>query len=152
MSTPNADLGDALAAAGIPVETVRMVGGALAVAYLATATPAQVAQGESIRAAFDPSDAAQVVRDTAASIALAKGTFQDATSEFGRDLRGVALVTMDEVNILRSWITSFKAAVAGAATLAALKTAVAALPDVPQRNAIQAKSAVVSRLDTSDAD
>jgi hypothetical protein len=84
--------------------------------------------------------------------AKAVTAFQDGQREDARRDRAIALVTLDEVNALRQWITDFKTAVANAATLAALKTAVAALPNVPQRTATQAKNAVVARLDTSDAD
>lgn len=53
-----------------------------------------------------------------------------------------ALTAMDEINLLRSWITGFKTQVAAATTLADLKTRVAALPNVPQRTADQLKSAM----------
>lgn len=67
-------------------------------------------------------------------------------------LRALLLLAMDENNALRSWIASFKAAVAGAATFAAFKTAVAALPATPQRTASQIKPALVARVSTPDAD
>lgn len=83
--------------------------------------------------------------------AKAKELFQAMEQSARRD-RALVLVTLDEVNLLRSWLTDFKTAVAGAGTLAALKTAVAALPNTPQRTAAQAKNAVLARIDTAEAD
>ncbi len=70
----------------------------------------------------------------------------------GQALRGLALVTMDEVNILRSWVAQFKAAVNLASSLADLKTRVAALPNVPQRTASDIKPAIVTKINSADAD
>lgn len=67
-------------------------------------------------------------------------------------IRAELLLTMDELNVVRQWVTDFKAATAGAATLAALKTAVAALPNLPQRTAAQIKPQLVTRIGTVDAD
>ena len=66
--------------------------------------------------------------------------------------RAIVLAAIDEINLLRTWITDFKVAVAGAASLAALKTAVAALPAVPQRTAVQAKSAIEDKIESGGAD
>lgn len=60
--------------------------------------------------------------------------------------RAEVLVLIDEVNSLRAWIESFKAAVAAASTLADLKTRVAALSAMPARTAAQARTAVVNKL------
>src|SRR4051812_8619658 len=81
----------------------------------------------------------------------AKELFQAMEQSARRD-RAIALVTMDEVNALRDWVTQLKAAVAGASTYAAMKTAVAALPNMPQRTVVQAKNAVLARIDTAEAD
>lgn len=66
--------------------------------------------------------------------------------------RAVLLVLLDEVNVLRQWITSFKAAVAAAATLADLKTRVSALPAMPDRTSAQARAAVAAKIDSGAAD
>ncbi len=69
-----------------------------------------------------------------------------------QDVRAAALLMMDELNAVRQWITDFKAAVAAATTLADLKTRVAALVNLPQRNALQIKPALATRVNTPDAD
>lgn len=67
-------------------------------------------------------------------------------------LRSVALVACDEINLLRSWVSQFKAAVAASTSLADLKARVANLPDLPQRTPAQAKAAVVQKNTTGEAD
>lgn len=52
-----------------------------------------------------------------------------------------------ENNQLRSWITAFKAAVAGAGTFAAFKAAVAALPSLPDRTKEQVRLALFGDID-----
>jgi hypothetical protein len=72
----------------------------------------------------------------------------DATQDAqGYALRGLALATMDEVNLLRQWIVAFKSEVAAASSLADLKARVAALPDLPDRTAAQIKPAIRARID-----
>jgi hypothetical protein len=66
--------------------------------------------------------------------------------------RAIVLVAIDEINLLREWITSFKAAVAAATSLANLQTRVAALPDLPDRTPAQAKAAVTNKIDSGNAD
>lgn len=58
----------------------------------------------------------------------------------------LALTALDELNLLRDWITQYKAAVAAAGTLAALKTSVAAMPNLPQRTRPQLMNAVKSKI------
>jgi hypothetical protein len=71
----------------------------------------------------------------------------DALDAEARALRAVAALTVDELNDLRAWITSFKAEVAAASSLADLKTRVAALPNLPQRTYAQARTAVRNAVD-----
>jgi hypothetical protein len=88
-------------------------------------------------------------------LALSKTEAQELVERVdlhGRALRAVVLTALDEVNILRDWVTQFKAATAGAATLAAFKTAVAGLPSLNQRTPAQAKNALSARINTADAD
>lgn len=70
----------------------------------------------------------------------------------GYVLRAMAANMLSEVNDLRTWITSFKAAVAAASSLTDLKNRVAALPNVPQRTVTQAKTAYKALLDGSTLD
>lgn len=60
--------------------------------------------------------------------------------------RGAALVTMDELNLLRQWLVLFKATVAVASTLADLKTGVATLPNMPDRVATQIRTAIQTKI------
>jgi hypothetical protein len=62
-----------------------------------------------------------------------------------RIVKGLALTMLDEINLCRGWLAQYKAAVAAAGTLAALKTSVAALPDMPTRTAAQLKAAVLAK-------
>jgi hypothetical protein len=66
--------------------------------------------------------------------------------------RAVVLVALDEVNDLRAWVTQFKAAVAAASSLADLKSRVAALPNLPQRERDQAKGAVATKIAAGGSD
>lgn len=113
----------------------------------AGATPAQQDQAAAVVAAHAWTQAAFDAWVVQQAKALVSG---DPAAPYRVD-RAVVLVSMDEVNALRGWLTSFKAAVAASATLADLKTRVAALPALPDRTAAQAKAAVVARLDTADA-
>lgn len=67
-------------------------------------------------------------------------------------LRAFASITVDEINILRQWITSFKTQVSLATTLADLKTRVAGLPTVNDRTLSQLKTAIQSRIDDHSVD
>jgi len=70
----------------------------------------------------------------------------NSSTELGKLERATADVLIGEINAIREWIVSFKVAVAGAGTLAALKTAVAALPDMPDRTLAQAKTAISNEI------
>ncbi len=67
----------------------------------------------------------------------------DAVEDYAR---AFALVVLDEINLHAARITSILNAVDNAATLAALKTAVATIPDVPQRTVDQLKTALRNKL------
>ena len=66
--------------------------------------------------------------------------------------RAVASVLVDEINALRDWITSFKAATAAATTLADFKTRVAALADLPDRTLTQARTAISGKINGGTVD
>jgi hypothetical protein len=67
--------------------------------------------------------------------------------DLARVQRAVVVLTVDELNVLRDWLTQFKAAVAAAGTLAALKTSVAALPALPERTFAQVRTAIRGKID-----
>lgn len=62
--------------------------------------------------------------------------------------RAVMLTLIDELNLLRQWITSFKAATAASSSLADLKARVAALANMPDRTATQARNSVAAKIDS----
>lgn len=66
--------------------------------------------------------------------------------------RALVLVLIDEVNALRQWMTSFKAATAAATSLSNLQTRVAALNNMPDRTATQARTAIKNKIDAGDSD
>lgn len=67
-------------------------------------------------------------------------------------LRAIAFTLLDELNILREWTVSFKTAVASATSLANLQSRVAALPTLDDRTPLQARNAIVAKIDSGDAD
>lgn len=91
--------------------------------------------------------------ETAAALASAKATADAAIDGLdGYEARALAKLMLDEINNLRQWITSFKAAVAAAGSLTALKNNVAALPNTPDRTLAQAKTAYKNLIAGSDLD
>ncbi len=70
----------------------------------------------------------------------------------GKVLRAFVLLLINELNVLRRWITAFKAQVAAATNLSNLQTRVAALPEMADRTAVQAQSALESAIDSGSAD
>ena len=62
--------------------------------------------------------------------------------------KGVALVTLDELNILRGWLAAYKVEVAAATSLADLKTRVAGLPATPERTVDQLKTSVSNKVES----
>jgi|GEM_PF-2886537 hypothetical protein len=67
----------------------------------------------------------------------------NATEDYAR---AFALVVLDEINLHATRITAILDAVDGANSLATLKTAVAAIADVPQRTIDQLKTALRNKL------
>lgn len=67
-------------------------------------------------------------------------------------LRAIVAVTLDELNLHALKINAILDAVDGAATLAALKTAVAAIPDYPQRTPAQLVNAIKNKIDGGTVD
>lgn len=102
-------------------------------------------QAQPIIDAFDGSQAAQDAWVTSQTHARAN-SFMSVLDANSRAYRAVASIMVDEINALRDWVTSFKAAVAAATSLADLKTRVAALNDLPDRTLAQAKTAFINKI------
>lgn len=81
------------------------------------------------------------------AVAASSKTALGALGEHAVVTRALAALVLSELNLLRAWLADFKAAVAGAGTLAALKTAVAALPNTPPRTRAQVIQAVSDACD-----
>ncbi len=95
-----------ITAAGIPIDGVSGVQGAVRVDYQASATPAQITQGNALVTAFDWSPAADATfvaqqQKAAANASIDRGALQAGVST-ERLVRALALVVLDEVNILRA--------------------------------------------------
>lgn len=92
--------------------------------------------------------------------AAARAALRDAAQNFllndprpeMKALRALALVVLDENNVMREWIESFKAATAAATSLANLQTRVAALSAMPDRTKTQLLNAVVAKITDGSAD
>lgn len=67
-------------------------------------------------------------------------------------LRAVILLMLDEFNMHTAKTNAILTAIDNAASLAALKTAVAAITDLPTRTAQQLKTAIQAKIDAGDAD
>lgn len=67
-------------------------------------------------------------------------------------LRAIASIVVDELNDIREWIVSFKAATAAATSLANLQTMVAALPNMADRTLAQVKTAIQNKIDGGTVD
>lgn len=102
---------------------------------------------------FDFSDAAQVARDNISLRDLAKNAIANDPIFSTRLAVAIALTARVEINILRQWITTFKAQTALATSLANLQTRVASnTPNLPDRTMAQLIQAIKDVLDSGDAD
>lgn len=97
----------------------------------------------------DPFDVA-TYRNTAARAPAA--ACYDGTGAEAKALRALAGVLVDELNALRQWVTSFKAACAAATSFADQKTRIAALANVPDRTLAQAKTAIQNKVNAGAVD
>lgn len=89
---------------------------------------------------------------TALLRAAAKAILATGTGEQAKKDRAIVAILLDEINDLRAWITSFKAATAAATTLADFKTRVAALSNMPARTMAQAKTKYEAMVDSGKQD
>lgn len=113
------------------------------------ALPLQAARNAVLTA--DLSQAAVTARVATRLRGVSNVSFAAVDDAAVRD-RAIVLVAIDEINLLRQWITSFKAAVAASSSLADLKSRVAALANVPDRTVAQAKAAVTNKISAGAAD
>ncbi len=95
-----------ITAAGIPIDGVSMTQNVATVQFAASATDLQKAQAAAIVAAFDWSDAADATYAAQQAKAAATASIDSGALKAGvsteRLIRALALVVLDEVNILRA--------------------------------------------------
>lgn len=91
--------------------------------------------------------------EASAALAAAKAAADAAIDGLeGYEARALAKLMLDEINALRQWITSFKAATAAATNLANFQSRVAALANTPDRTLAQAKTAYKNLIAGTDLD
>lgn len=81
----------------------------------------------------------------------AKAILSEVKSE-SAILRAFMLLVLDELNAHTAKTNAILTAIDGAASLAGLKTAVAAITDLPTRTANQLRTAIENKVDAGDAD
>ena len=91
---------------------------------------------------FDAPDSPEVVQRIA----------EKARIDKERVLRAIVLLVLDEFNTHASKINAILTAIDGASSLAEVKTAIAAIPDYPQRTGAQLLNAIKNKIDSGDAD
>lgn len=115
------------------------------------ATPAQIAAAQLVLETFDSSEAAEDARENLRLRSRAVNIVNGKDAHH-RLVRATAAVLIDELNLIRQWLVSFKAQVALASNLADLKTRVATLPNMPDRTLAQAKTAIENKLNSGTVD
>ena len=94
--------------------------------------------------------------DAAATAAALLAAKSEASSVIdgrtGYQLRALAKLLVDEINIMRQWDASLKTAFANNSTLGTIRTAVDALPNTPDRTLAQAKTAYKNLLSNGTLD
>jgi len=151
------DLHAEIVAQGIPIIGVGFVDSTVfplvvRIDFDPAATSEQRTQAQAIAATFDWSDEAQVVWENLQQRKMAKVGFATETTDRAKAWRAIVSLLLDENNALRSWVMSFKAAVAAASNFADLKTRIAALPNLPDRTLAQAKAAFAAKIDGGTVD
>jgi hypothetical protein len=115
------------------------------------ATATQQASADALVLGLDLTAAALATAELATLRGQAKQLF-DATDAEGKRDRGIAWLLVNQLNALRQWDMSFKAAVAAATTLVDLKAKVALLPDLAQITLSAARQAFRDLQDAGTAD
>lgn len=128
-STSLSRLDATLRGAGIPIDGIAGEEGSIRVDYQASATPTQRTQGASIVAGFDWSagaDATYIAKQskTAATTGVDNGNLQ-AGSDLQRMVYCLAIVAMNEINILRAAIPHRIVSITRATTTATVVTELA---------------------------
>lgn len=145
-------LSEALTNAGIPMERVEGLTGSPVLVFQAAATTQQRADAQAMAAAFDWSAATDKTWRDARQRARDAVILELVGSSNERVLRALLLTLIDELNSLRSWLRSFKTETAAATNLANFQTRVAALPNLPDRTARQARTSIAAKITAGDAD
>lgn len=120
--------------------------------YAATATAPQRAAARAVAQAFDWSPQAQATWAVGYHRAQALGLLTVAEAYPVRLLRAVVVLVKDELNLHALKMNAILDAVDGAGSLAALKTAVAAIPDYPPRTNAQLVTALTNALQSGQVD
>ena len=110
-------------------------------------TAGQITTANTVVQNYDASVGADLAYERSLAVGLVVNT-----ERLYKVLRGVLLAAVEEVNLMRQRDAAWKTAVANATSLANLKVLIAALPDLPDRTAAQAKTAVVNKINSGDAD
>ena len=113
------------------------------IAHWPTNNPPTIAEIESVQ--LPPNYQLQQLRNAA------KAALADAKAESAL-LRAAMLVIVDEFNNHADKTNAILTAIDNATSLANLKTAIAAIADLPQRNGAQLRAAANNKLDSGDAD
>lgn len=117
-----------------------------------SATPEQIAAAQSVFNAFTQSDVAYEQWLVTRLREQAQFALSNAKSDAFAVDRALALIVLQEVNTLRTWLRDFKAATAAATNLANLQTRVAALPNTPDYTPAQLMNAIKGKLADGSAD
>lgn len=95
-----------------------------------------------------PMTAGEQATVTAARLAAARDTAAAALDQVENVTRAFMLMVLDEFNAHSAKMNALLTAIDGAASLAALKTAVAAIADLPTRTAQQLRDGIRNKLGT----
>ncbi len=133
----------------IPLQTVTG-DNPFTIVYSTVPTPAQRRTAEAIARTANVSDAALSAFDATLS-SLGTDTVFANSRPAQQLVAGVAMVLLDEINLLRQRDADRAAAVAAATTLADLKTRWAAISTLSQRTPSQARAAVKNKIDAGGA-
>ncbi len=120
--------------------------GVFGVMWLSTPTGPQTAQAAGIVTGRD------FTADGTATLRTAAVALLSDVQALMKALRSVVCAAVDEINALRARLRAQDAAVANAATLAALKTAWAALAAMPDRTYAQALAVATGRINDGSSD
>jgi hypothetical protein len=145
-------LSEALTTAGIPTHRIEGSFPNPLIIFQESATQQQKDAAAIIVAGFDTSVAADIAWVASKQRINDSQLLDTISSGELRVLRGLVAVLVNELNDLRSWITSFKVQTAAATNLANFQSRVAGLPAMPNRTAQQARTAITDKILNGDVD